>query len=319
MTVDALAKGIVAGDRRALARGLSLVEAGAADGAALLDAVRSRLGRARRLGVTGPPGAGKSSLVNALVREARAAGVEVAVLAVDPSSPFSGGALLGDRVRMSEHALDRGVFIRSQASRLAMGGLAATSHDMTDLLDAAGFDLVVVETVGVGQSELEIVRQADVTAIVLAPSMGDMVQAMKAGLVEAGDVVVVNKGDLPGAASCRDEIVAAFGMTAESGGAARADDVLLVSAATGDGVKELLARLRSIPDAVVAERRVAADARRVDAAVVRALADLRLKPAAASLAATLTPAVRRGDVSLEEAVRTIVAAAVGPDREARRP
>jgi LAO/AO transport system kinase len=247
VTADTLAKGIVAGDRRALARGLTLVEAGGSEGAALLDGVRPRLGRARRIGVTGPPGAGKSSLVNALLREARTAELEVAVLAVDPSSPFSGGALLGDRVRMSEHALDRGVFIRSQASRLAMGGLAATSHDMTDLLDAAGFDLVVVETVGVGQSELEIVRQADVTAIVLAPSMGDMVQAMKAGLVEAGDVVVVNKGDLPGAASCRDEIVAAFGMTAESGGAARADDVLLVSAATGDGVKELLEELRGFP------------------------------------------------------------------------
>jgi len=310
MNASSLAVAVMAKDRRALARSLSVAEAGDESAAELLDFVRPHIGRARRIGMTGPPGAGKSSLVNVLVREARVAGLSVAVLAIDPSSPFSGGALLGDRVRMMEHALDPEVFIRSQASRLALGGLAETTHDMVDILDAGGFDLVIVETVGVGQSELEIVRLADVTVIVLAPAMGDMVQAMKAGLVEAGDLVVVNKGDLAGAAQFRDEIVAAFGMTEEAGGASRADTVLLASAATGEGVRELLTRIRQVPDGSLEARRRDAALRRLDLAVASTLASYRRRASAVTALNVLAPEVRSGKTSMLTAVAAIVQASL---------
>ncbi len=310
MTPSELAAGVMSGDRRILARALSIVERGGGAAEGFLDALWPRPGTARRIGVTGPPGAGKSSLVNVLVREARLRGLSVAVLAIDPSSPFSGGALLGDRVRMVEHALDAGVFIRSQASRLALGGLAETTYDMVEVLDAGGFDLVIVETVGVGQSELEIVRLADMTAIVLAPAMGDMVQAMKSGIVEIGDIVVVNKGDLPGAAQFRDEIVAAFGMTVEAGGVSRVDSVVLVSAATGDGVPALLERIRSTSPEVVELRRRGSALRRLDMAVASALAGLRQCEEATRLLHDFAPKVQAGRLPIRVAVRDIVVAAL---------
>ncbi len=188
------------GDRRAVAQALSAVESGRARGADLLDALAGSLGRARRIGVTGPPGAGKSTLVAGLVAGWREAGAKVAVVAVDPTSPFSGGALLGDRHRLGREASqDDGVFFRSFASRGARGGLSRAAPAALDLLDAAGFAVLLVETVGVGQTEIEVMASADSVAVVLSPESGDAVQAMKAGLIEIADVLCVNKGDREGA------------------------------------------------------------------------------------------------------------------------
>jgi LAO/AO transport system kinase len=195
----ALADAAVAGDRRALARLLTAVEASSPVGEAAVRILHPRAGRAHVVGVTGAPGSGKSTLVNAMLRELRARGRTVAVVAVDPSSPITGGALLGDRVRMQEHATDDGVFIRSMAARGHAGGLAATTDTAVIVLDAAGFDVIVVETVGTGQSEVEVAAAADTTLVLEAPEMGDEVQAIKAGLLEVADIVVVSKGDRPGA------------------------------------------------------------------------------------------------------------------------
>jgi LAO/AO transport system kinase len=194
---------ILRGDRGALARALSAVEAGGDEACALLDAAAPRLGRARRIGVTGPPGAGKSTLVAGLVRLFRASGARVGVVAVDPSSPFTGGALLGDRLRMGEEARDEGVFVRSLATRGGLGGLARAAPDALDLLDAAGFEILLVETAGVGQNEVEVASTADSVAVVLSPESGDAVQAMKAGLLEIADVLCVNKADREGAEALR--------------------------------------------------------------------------------------------------------------------
>jgi LAO/AO transport system kinase len=197
--VAELAGRIAAGDLRAIARGISLVENETTEGAALIARLFRRTGRAYLIGVTGAPGAGKSTLVDRLIAEIRRSGATVGVVAVDPTSPFTGGAILGDRVRMSTHAADDGVFIRSMATRGNLGGLARTTADAALILDAAGKDVVIVETVGVGQGEVEIVRTADVSIVVLVPGTGDDVQAIKAGIMEIADVFVVNKADREGA------------------------------------------------------------------------------------------------------------------------
>ncbi len=199
MTSEPLWSRVLAGEPRAIARAISLVENGSSSSAELLARIAERTGRAYVVGVTGPPGAGKSTLVDRLTARWRQAGQRVGILAVDPSSPYSGGAILGDRVRMQAHAGDAGVFIRSMATRGHAGGLARATSDAVGVLDAAGFDPVVVETVGVGQAEVEIVRVADVTVVVLAPGSGDDIQALKAGLMEVGDLFVVNKADRDGA------------------------------------------------------------------------------------------------------------------------
>jgi len=193
------ARAILGGDRHALARGLSEVEALGPEAVALLDEVWGSTGRARRIGVTGPPGAGKSTLVAGLVRLQRGHDKKVGVVAVDPSSAFTGGALLGDRHRMGKEAFDDGVFVRSLASRGSVGGLSRAAPAALDLMDAAGFDVLFVETVGVGQSEIEVAATADTVAVVLSPESGDAVQAMKAGLLEIADVLCVNKADRDGA------------------------------------------------------------------------------------------------------------------------
>jgi LAO/AO transport system kinase len=197
--LSALADSIVSGDPRAIARGISLVENDVNEGPALVRELFGRSGRAFVVGITGAPGAGKSTLVDGLVSRWRTAGRSVGVLAVDPTSPFTGGAMLGDRVRMQGHAQDAGVFIRSMATRGHLGGLARATTDAALVLDAAGKDVVAIETVGVGQDEVDIARTADVSVLVLVPGMGDEVQALKAGVMEIADVFVVNKADRDGA------------------------------------------------------------------------------------------------------------------------
>lgn len=201
-----------AGRSAALARAVSIVENHRSGFDRLLAHLHPKIGRARRIGITGPPGAGKSTITSLLARHARARGLRVGILCVDPTSPFTGGALLGDRIRMEQVALDPGVFIRSMATRGSLGGLAAATREAADVLDAFGFDLVLMETVGVGQSELDIARTADTTLVVLVPESGDSIQTLKAGLMEIADLYAVNKADRPGADRLRNEIELMLGL-----------------------------------------------------------------------------------------------------------
>ena len=196
----------------ALARAISIVENRRNGAAQLLAALHPLLGRARRIGITGPPGAGKSTLTTRLAEYYRKTGLTVGIIAVDPTSPFTGGALLGDRIRMESVALDDGIFIRSMATRGALGGLAAATRDVCDVLDAYGFDRLLVETVGVGQSELDVARTADSSVLVIVPESGDSIQTLKAGLMEAADLFVVNKADRPGADRMRHEMKLMVGL-----------------------------------------------------------------------------------------------------------
>jgi LAO/AO transport system kinase len=236
--LDPLADRILAGDIRALAQAASLIENQTVSGRALLKLLFPHTGRAVILGVTGPPGAGKSTLASALARTLRAQGKTVGIIGVDPSSPFSKGALLGDRIRMQEHHADPGVFIRSMATRGKLGGLAATSFELALLMDAAGRDVVIVETVGVGQDEIDISRMADLTILVLVPGLGDDVQAIKAGIMEIADVFAINKADLPGAERLEQEI-RALQSFAEPPSISCAP-IMPVIAVEGKGVDELL-------------------------------------------------------------------------------
>ncbi len=204
--VDALLVAADAGDRAAVARLLTLVEQGGDAAAAVDRQAFARSGRAPTVGLTGAPGAGKSTLVSALIHRARTDGRRVAVLAIDPSSPFTGGAILGDRVRMGDHVLDDGVFIRSMATRGHLGGLAVATPQAARLLDAVGYDLIIIETVGVGQVEVEVAGEADCTVVVVNPGWGDAVQANKAGLMEIADLFVINKADRPGADATRRDL-----------------------------------------------------------------------------------------------------------------
>ena len=243
-SVAELVEQALAGRARAVGRLISLVEDESPALREVMAALAPHAGRAHVVGITGAPGVGKSTTTSALVSALRAAGKRVGVLAIDPSSPFSGGALLGDRVRMSEHATDTGVFIRSMAARGHLGGLAWSAPQALRVLDAAGFDVVVVETVGVGQSEVEVARTADTTVVLLAPGMGDGIQAAKAGILEIGDVYAVNKADRDGARTVRRELRSMLSLTERS-----ADDwtppVLLMSAQSGDGVAEVVVQLEA--------------------------------------------------------------------------
>jgi GTPase len=231
-----LAGGVLEGDRRAVARAISMVEDGSPDLPALSEALYPRTGRAYTVGLTGSPGVGKSSLAEQLVRAARARGKTIAVLAIDPTSPFSGGALLGDRLRMQTHATDPGVFIRSMATRGHLGGMALAAPEALRILDASGRDLVVVETVGVGQAEVEVATATDTTLVVVAPGWGDHVQVAKAGILEIADVFVVNKADREGAVeSVRD----LKGMLRMGPKLAWPPPIVQTSAVTGQGIDEL--------------------------------------------------------------------------------
>lgn len=212
--IDRLLADFDAGKPAALARAVSIVENQREGYDRLLATLHPRIGRARRVGVTGPPGAGKSTLNTQLVTSWRARGLRVGVVAVDPTSPFTGGALLGDRIRMESVALDPGVFIRSLATRGSLGGLSSSARVVADVLDAFGFDRILLETVGVGQSELDIARVADTTVVVLVPESGDSIQTLKAGLMEIADLFVVNKADRPGADRMRNDIELMLGLRA---------------------------------------------------------------------------------------------------------
>ncbi len=281
-----LAEGVLQGSPRALGRALSLVEDEGQGRERLVDALYPRTGRARVIGITGAPGSGKSTLVACLVAGERGAGRRAAVVAVDPSSPFSGGALLGDRLRMQAHATDPGVFIRSMASRGHVGGLARATGDAARILDAAGFDTILIETVGVGQSEIEIVELADVVAVVLMPESGDEIQMLKAGLMEVGDVFVLNKQDLPGSDRLLEQVQYAVGLRESSPQRPRTP-IVQVSAAAGSGVPRLAEALRGYFDGLEAagelsrRRRVRLE-RELRAAVTRKVGealDRRMDPA----------------------------------------
>jgi LAO/AO transport system kinase len=217
MNIGPIIEGVLTGRTRALAQAISLVESHDERAVRLLAEVYPATGKARILGITGSPGAGKSTLVAALAKHYRASGKRVGIIAVDPTSPFTGGAILGDRIRMSDLYTDRGVYIRSMATRGFLGGLAGATNDVVDILDAAGFDIVLVETVGVGQDEVEVVRTVQTNLVVLVPGMGDDIQAIKAGIMEIGDVFVVNKADRPGADKTVTEVTMMMSLVEEHG------------------------------------------------------------------------------------------------------
>ena len=274
-SLDQLVEQARAGRPRAIGRLISLVENDAPELPALMALLAPDTGRARVVGLTGAPGVGKSTTITALVTELRQRGDRVAVLAVDPSSPFSGGALLGDRVRMQQHALDAGVYIRSMATRGHLGGLAVAAPQAIRVLDAAGFDVVLVETVGVGQSEVEVAEQVDATLVLLAPGMGDGIQAAKAGVLEIGDVFVVNKADRDGAHAVVRELrnmVALAPRTPQDW----KPPVLSIAAVDGTGIVALLGELdrffvHAAEFGLVARRRLDRARREVESLVLARL------------------------------------------------
>ena len=229
-----------AGDKRSTARLLSIVENDEPDAAAVLRALYPRTGRAEIVGITGPPGGGKSTLVNRLAAVYRERVAKVAIVAVDPSSPFSGGAILGDRIRMRERFLDEGIFIRSMASRGHAGGLARATARVVNVLDALGTDIVLVETVGVGQEEVDVARVADTVCLVTVPGLGDDIQAIKAGVLEIADVLVVNKADRPGADETARDLAQMLSLAKDK---PWKPPIVRTSAQTGDGVADLVAAI----------------------------------------------------------------------------
>ena len=246
--IQNLMERVTSGDARALARAITLVENRTPESSELLKALFPRTGQGKVVGLTGSPGAGKSTLVDHLAREYRKQEKTVGIIAVDPTSPYSGGAILGDRIRMGSHFADPGIYIRSMATRGSLGGLARTTADVTSVLDASGRDVILIETVGVGQDEVDIVRLAEVTVVILVPGMGDDVQTIKAGIMEIADIFVINKSDREGAERVEREIRAMQSL------AAREDNwtppIVKTVASAGEGVADLSAAISSYQDFV---------------------------------------------------------------------
>jgi len=239
--LNPLAQKVLDGNTRAIARAISIVENDFPGKEEIIDDLHVHSGHALVWGLTGPPGSGKSSLLNLILKTEREHGKKIAVIAVDPSSPFSGGAILGDRLRMQKHATDDGIFIRSMASRGHLGGVAGATGDVIKVLDAAGFDLIIIETIGVGQTEIDIVEMADMVFLVLVPGLGDEIQALKAGVMEIGDIFVINKSDRDDASKVRAEVEYVLHLK-EYDPDAVSNPIVMTSVLENTGVEELLSQ-----------------------------------------------------------------------------
>ena len=299
------------GERRAIARMLSRAEAGAAEAREALDLIYRRAGRAHVVGITGVPGSGKSTLVAKLIAAALAGGRRIGVVAIDPSSPFSGGSILGDRIRMGEVAGDPSVFVRSMATRGALGGLAHGTLEAVDILDAAGYDLIFIETVGVGQDEVDVVRAAHTTVVVSAPGLGDDIQAIKAGILEIADVHAVSKGDRPEADRTVTELKSMLGLGLPAAGLRRAVPVIKTASPRDEGIAELLAAIDAHREYLVAsgqyeQRRQAIRERRMLKAAEQILR-LEFERHRQGRMADLVAELAAGSISPQAAARRLVA------------
>lgn len=294
------------GERRAIAQVITELERLSAAAPGLLQALQPHLGHALVIGFTGPPGAGKSTLVNSVIEHLRKQGRTVGVIAVDPSSPISGGAILGDRIRMTAALDDDGVFVRSLASRGYLGGLSPAAVRIIDALDGAGFDIVLLETVGTGQNEIDVAEVADIRVVISAPGLGDDIQAMKSGLLEIADVMVVNKGDRPGAEQTMQQLLGALSIRATMSGKV---PVLKTSALSGEGVPKLVETLDGIGRRVAADPPVLRRRRRARYLIARAAADLvaaRIKSGGESGLDRLADAVLSGTLAPDAAARKLL-------------
>jgi LAO/AO transport system kinase len=302
-----LLEAAVTGDVRALGKALSVIEDGTPELTELLSGLPDS-GSALLIGVTGPPGVGKSTTTGALISEYRNQGLRVAVLAVDPSSPVTGGALLGDRIRMQEHALDEGVFIRSMSSRGQLGGLSSATQAAAKVLDAVGFDVIIVETVGVGQSEVDVVNAVDTVVLVLAPGAGDGVQAAKAGILEIADIYVVNKADRDGAEGVVRELRSMIGLGSNSQ-ASWTPEIVTTTATTGQGLTDLVLAISKHHDwAVASGDRALRSVERAKLNLRRAVLDsiAELMDVNAAGLNSLSAQVASGEISTESAVKEIL-------------
>ena len=316
-TQDALVTGVLSGDRKALARAISLVEDRSPEGSEIVREVYPSTGRAASVGVTGPPGVGKSSLLSALVAHVRSVGRSVGVVSVDPSSPFTRGALLGDRIRLADHFLDPDVYIRSMGTRGHLGGLAEATLQALLLVDASGKDVVFLETVGTGQSEVEVIGIADLVLLVLMPGSGDSVQALKAGIMEIPDVIVVNKMDHPAARTMVEEVRSIVALDPDR---ERRPAILLTEALRGEGVPELWEALESRRSRLEEQGELAARRERNLSGEVEALAVARLRDRVRAAMETepevleLVAGVRRRTVDPLTAVGAVVEAVTGKEQ-----
>jgi LAO/AO transport system kinase len=305
--MHSLLEAAVSGDVRALGKALSVIEDGTPELSELLSGLPDS-GSALLIGVTGPPGVGKSTTTGALISEYRSKGLRVAVLAVDPSSPVTGGALLGDRIRMQEHALDEGVFIRSMSSRGQLGGLSSATQAAAKVLDAVGFDVIIVETVGVGQSEVDVVNAVDTVVLVLAPGAGDGVQAAKAGILEIADIYVVNKADRDGAEGVVRELRSMIGLGSNSQ-ASWIPEIVTTTATTGQGLADLVLAISKHHDwAVASGDRALRSVERAKLNLRRAVLDsiTELMDVNAAALNSLSAQVASGEISTESAVKEIL-------------
>lgn len=303
---DDIISRVLAGERRALALAVTELERLSPAAPALLQAMQPHLGNALVLGITGPPGAGKSTLVNAIIKLLRARDQRVGVIAVDPSSPVSGGAILGDRIRMTAALDDTGVFVRSLASRGYLGGLSPAAVRIIDALDAARFDVILLETVGTGQNEIDVAEVADVRIVVSAPGLGDDIQAMKSGLLEIADIMVVNKADREGAERTMHQLLGALSIRASSD--ARVP-VLKTTATTGQGIPELLDAITEIGERVARQPMQERRRRRARYLIARAASDLvaaRIKSGSASGLNALADGVLSGTLHPDDAAKRVL-------------